>query len=52
MAIHKLTLRNCNTVPDGPDAGTIPDKKNSTNTTVNTAFLSPHSAGDGVSKYT
>lgn len=40
MAIHKLTLRNCNTVPDGPDAGTIPDKKNSTSTTVNAAFLS------------
>jgi len=40
MAIHKLITRNCNTVPDGPDVGTIPDKKDSTNTTVNAAFLS------------
>jgi hypothetical protein len=39
-SIHKLSARNCNTIPDGADAGTIPDKINSTNTTVNAAFLS------------
>ena len=39
-SIHKLSARNCNTIPDGADAGTIPDKINSTNTIVNAAFLS------------
>ena len=37
--IHKLSGANCNTIPDGTDSGTDPDKIAPTATTINTAFL-------------